>query len=202
MTLKDPAEFAKLLSHTEVAARSNANGTPGTALRRTHRHPDNRNPRRHQRSRRHRRVRPILRLNKHSKSGVQWRLRCSGPFSCRDNRLSGGDDSFSDRDYSGGSAFSWREREIVFTIDLRTRSGAGEALRVARYKADAGECGGIIEYDRYVHGLSRHLGHRGGWRSAVSRPAGPRTGTARYRLEEDARGRVLLDGRPYTVSRI
>ena len=202
MTLKDPAEFAKLLSHTEVAAQEqrkrnarnrpakNASApgqskpaTPPKVPASPPRPPD---PPPQQ----------TLEERRAMAIALQWSLQL------RDNRLSGGDDSFSDRDYSGGSAFSWREREIVFTST--SVPGAGPERRYAwrdtrRTRVSAAGLSSTT---------ATSTDYQGTWAIEVVGAApylvlqDRERGRLRYRLEEDARGRVLLDGRPYTVSRI
>ena len=71
-----------------------------------------------------------------------------------------------------------------------------------RYETDAGK------YSRIVESTSTHTDYLGIWAIEVTGTApylvlhDSERGRLRYRLEAGARGTVLLDGRPYKVSRI
>ena len=202
MKLKDPTELATLLSHAEVAALEQRKKKPKNRPAKATAAPDRSKPETPPKAPVSQQREPdpqpqqTLEQRRAMALALQWSLQLS------DNRLRGGDDSFSDRDYSGGSAFSWREREIVFTST--SVPGAGPERRYAWRDTRQTRVSAA--------GLSSttvtHTDYQGNWAIEVVGGApylvlqDRERGRLRYRLEEDARGRVLLDGRPYTVSRI
>jgi glycine cleavage system H protein len=203
MTLKDPAEFAKLLSHTEVAAREQRKRNARNRPVKNTSAPSRPKPVQSPKAPAPQQPRPpdpqpqqTLEQRRAMALSLQWSLQL------RDHRLSGGDDAFGDRDYSGGSGFSWREREIVFTTTYVPGAGADRryAWRDTRRLR--------VSTALISQTTATHTDYQGTWAIEVIGAApylvlqDRERGRLRYRLEEDARGRVLLDGRPYTVGRI
>jgi glycine cleavage system H protein len=119
----------------------------------------------------------------------------------RDCRLHGGNSAFGDSDYSGGSYFSWRERDIAFTND-RKAGGRFDRRYVWRDTTHT-----RVSVAGLSNSTTSHTDHAGTWDiEVVGRVAflvmqdGDR-GRLRYRIEDGPRGGVLLDGRPYTLQK-
>lgn len=121
-------------------------------------------------------------------AALSWSIRLG------DTRLRGGDEAFGDRDYSGGSYFSWREREIVLAQDHRF---VWEDRRFSRIST-AGLSSTIPSNERY----------EGTWKITVV-GGSPRLvfedsdrGVTTFRLEASTRGHLLLDSKLYSWSRL
>jgi glycine cleavage system H protein len=112
-----------------------------------------------------------------------------------DTRLRGGDDVFGDRDYSGGSYFGWRERDIVLSADHRfvwqdtsfsrvSTAGLSSTLRRAtKYEG---------EWEIQVVAGRPRLVFRDSERGVIT-----------FSLEESGKnGSLLLDAKPYSWSRL
>lgn len=200
--LADPAELATLLSHKEVAALEQRTkesrrraakeplaparskpAAPPTAPVPLQRPPSPQ-------------AQPTLEERRNIALALQWSVQL------RDSRLRGGDDAFSDRDYSGGSSFSWRQRDIVFTSKAVPGAGPNRRYlwRDTRWtRVSAAGLSSTTSTNADYHGI---------W--AIEVMSGvpylilqdSERGRLRYRLAEGERGTVLLDGRAYTLSRI
>ena len=202
MKLRDPTELATLLSHAEVAALEQRKKKPENRPATRTSAPGQSKPETPPKVPASQPRPPVpqpqqtLEQRRAIALALQWSLQL------RDNRLRGGDDSFSDRDYSGGSGFSWREREIVFTST--SVPGAGPDRRYAWRDTRRTR----VSTAWMSNTTATHKDYQGIWAIEVIGTApylvlqDRERGRLRYRLEEDLRGRVLLDGRPYTASRI
>jgi glycine cleavage system H protein len=200
--LKDPAELAALLSSKEVAALEQRT--------RESRHRAAKEPSAPERSKPASRptapvtqqrppgpqVQPTIEERRNIALALQWSVQL------RDSRLRGGDDAFSDRDYSGGSSFSWRQRDIVFTSKAVPGAGPDRRYLWRDTRWTRVSVAGLSST------TSTQTDYHGNWAIEVTSGTaylvlqdGER-GRLRYRLSEGARGTVLLDGRPYTLSRI
>jgi glycine cleavage system H protein len=120
---------------------------------------------------------------------LSWSMRL------RDTRLRGGDDVFGDRDYSGGSYFGWRERDIVLSADHRFVWQDTSFSRVST--------AGLSST------LKRPTKYEGEWEIQVvaERPRlvlrDTERGVITFSLEESGRnGSLLLDAKAYSWSRL
>jgi hypothetical protein len=120
----------------------------------------------------------------------------------RDARLEGGDDAFSDRDYSGGGVSSWRQRSITFTTESASGGGLDRRYRWRDTRRLTVSAGGMSNVTK------SHTDYAGTWSIDVvgGKPYlvmqdGDR-GRLRYSLAEARGGGILLDGRPYTRRRV
>ena len=118
----------------------------------------------------------------------------------RDRRLKGGDDAFGDRDYSGGSDFSWRQREIAFTADAIPAGGMNRRYfwRDTRWTR--------VSVPGLSNTTSTHTDYSGSWNVEVIGGSpylvlqDRERGRLSFRLGEGPRGEVLLDGKAYSSS--
>jgi glycine cleavage system H protein len=112
-------------------------------------------------------------------------------------RLHGDNSAFGDSDYSGGSHFSWRERDISFTSSRKAGGGFDQRYRWRDTTHTRVSVAGLS------NSTTSHTDHAGTWDiDVVGRVAylvlvDRDRGRLRYRLEEGSRGGVLLDGRHY-----
>jgi hypothetical protein len=112
----------------------------------------------------------------------------------RNTKLRGGDEAFGDRDYSGGSYFSWREREIVLVQEHRFVWQDSSFTRVSTAKLSST--------------VPSHKRYQGTWKITVV-AGSPRLvfednvrGVQTFRIEASTRGQLLLDSKPYSWSRL
>jgi len=116
-------------------------------------------------------------------------------------RLRGGNSAFGDGDHSGGSYFSWRERDISFTSHRSASGGFDRRYQWRDTTHTRVSAGGLSSSTK------SHADYAGTWEiNVVGRVAylvlqDRDRGRLRIRLEEGPRGAVLLDGRPYSTQR-
>ncbi len=202
VNLKDPAELATLLSHKEVAALEQrtkesrrrvakvplAAARPKPAAPPMAPVPQQRPP--------SSQGQPTLDERRNMALALQWSVTLRG------SRLRGGDDAFSDRDYSGGSSFSWRQRDIVFMSRAVPGVGPDRRYTWRDTRWTRVSAAGLSST------TSTHTDYQGSWTIEVIRGAphlvlkDSERGLLRYRLDEGARETVSLDGRAYNLSRI
>lgn len=125
-----------------------------------------------------------------------WSVRLGG------HRLKGFSSGPQDRDYSGGSYFSWREREITLTDEPKQGGGRNRRFRWRDTSHTRVSTAGISS------STSSNTDHAGTWEiEVVGRIAylvlqDRDRGRLRFRLEEGGRNEVLLDGQPYSISKL
>jgi hypothetical protein len=119
----------------------------------------------------------------------------------RDRRLRGGDDAFGDRDYSGGGYFSWRQREIAFTSRYPGEGRVDRTYRWRDTRTTRVSAGGLSNT------TSSHTDYSGIWNIEIigGKPSlvlqDVDRGRLTFRLDEGPRGEVMLDGKPYSLTK-
>jgi glycine cleavage system H protein len=119
----------------------------------------------------------------------------------RDSRLHGDNSAFGDSDYSGGSYFSWRERDIAFTSERKA-----DGILDRRYQwRDTTHT--RVSAAGLSNSTKSHTDYAGTWDiDVIGRVAylvlqDRERGRLRLRLEEGLRGAILLDGRSYALQK-
>lgn len=119
----------------------------------------------------------------------------------RDSRLHGDNSAFGDDDYSGGSYFSWRERDIAFTSERKADGGLDRRYQWRDTTHTRVSAAGLSSSTK------SHTDYAGTWDiDVVGRVAylvleDRDRGRLRLRLEEGLREIVLLDGRSYALQK-
>lgn len=134
---------------------------------------------------------PALRIEPEKAIRLFWSVHLGG---CQ---LKGASSGPQDRDYSGGSYFSWRERDITLTDELRPGGGRDRRYRWRETTHTRISAAGLSS------STSSNTDHAGTWEIEVAGQVpylvlqDRDRGRLRLRLEKGARGEVLLDGQPY-----
>jgi glycine cleavage system H protein len=124
-----------------------------------------------------------------------WTVRLGG------SRLQAQGSALGDRDTSGGSYFSWREREIAFTDQAKPGGGRDRRFRWRDTTHTRVSAGGLS------NSTTSHADYAGTWDvEATGRPAylvleDRERGRQRLRLDDGAGNLVLINGRPHARRR-